>query len=469
MSPASKIPKIIHRMYKNDSIPDKWKGCQQSCIDQHPGWQHNLWTDDSMLQFMRAFYPADVDNYLRYPYDIQRADAFRYFVLDFFGGVYIDMDIECKKPLDPLLNHTLYLPRTEPFGFSNDFLMAQPHHPLLQQLQRSLPHWNLYFGFPFLTVFLSTGPLFLGFQYTLNPGLQKMVSVMPLELYNGRDPKKSYLDHWDGNSWHKWDAVYIAWAWDAVRIGTRDHPSKKPHSPSYNALKKMSAKVSLGDTTTNYDATTLLMQYLQLPQLPQQPLPDTQSPFSPLLTSKVSTFSDTDLAAGTKPMSELKIDDIFACLFPDVLLPDHFEFASMAVTDTIMNSPRMCSPSPATPPAGISTASSLCSISIPSRKTMRECIFCPKTFPTKARLESHLLTHTGERPFKCTLCQKSYTTNNRLKVHIRDHTGERPYKCDHPGCGFSAKQACSLKSHKFTHAASGQKVNATLARKVKSR
>ncbi|KAI8611814.1 hypothetical protein BC830DRAFT_1139530 [Chytriomyces sp. MP71] len=80
-----------------------------------------------------------------------------------------------------------------------------------------------------------------------------------------------------------------------------------------------------------------------------------------------------------------------------------------------------------------------------------KCDHCEKCFPSNARLQSHILIHTGERPFKCDLCDASYTTNNRLTVHKRSHTDERPYHCDQPGCGYSAKQSCSLKSHKRSH------------------
>ncbi|KAI8611706.1 hypothetical protein BC830DRAFT_1140077 [Chytriomyces sp. MP71] len=79
-----------------------------------------------------------------------------------------------------------------------------------------------------------------------------------------------------------------------------------------------------------------------------------------------------------------------------------------------------------------------------------KCDHCDKLFPSNARLQSHILIHTGDRPFKCDLCDASYTTNNRLTVHERSHT-ERPYHCDQPGCGYSAKQSCSLKSHKHSY------------------
>ncbi|MFT5275595.1 MAG: mannosyltransferase OCH1-like enzyme [Saprospiraceae bacterium] len=39
-----------------------------------------------------------------YPYNIQRADAIRYLVVHYYGGVYADMDYECPQAFDPLIN-----------------------------------------------------------------------------------------------------------------------------------------------------------------------------------------------------------------------------------------------------------------------------------------------------------------------------------------------------------------------------
>lgn len=36
------IPKIIHQTYVNSSIPDHWKGPQQSCLDLHPDYEYKV-------------------------------------------------------------------------------------------------------------------------------------------------------------------------------------------------------------------------------------------------------------------------------------------------------------------------------------------------------------------------------------------------------------------------------------------
>ena len=50
----------------------------------------------------------------------------RYVLLYTFGGFYMDLDIECYKPMDALRAYPFIMPQTRPVGFSNDFLASTP-------------------------------------------------------------------------------------------------------------------------------------------------------------------------------------------------------------------------------------------------------------------------------------------------------------------------------------------------------
>ncbi len=50
----------------------------------------------------------------------------RYALLYTFGGFYMDLDIECRKPVDALRVYPFIIPQTRPIGFSNDFLASHP-------------------------------------------------------------------------------------------------------------------------------------------------------------------------------------------------------------------------------------------------------------------------------------------------------------------------------------------------------
>src|ERR1700734_3968818 len=108
---------------------------------QNLTWTHSnymLWTDASSREFIAEHYPWFLDNFDDYTYPIQRADAIRYFVLHYYGGVYLDLDVGCLRPLDPLLVHQVILPKTIPVGVSNDIMFAEKGHPFLAQTIHNL-------------------------------------------------------------------------------------------------------------------------------------------------------------------------------------------------------------------------------------------------------------------------------------------------------------------------------------------
>ncbi|XP_037722157.1 zinc finger protein 41-like [Drosophila subpulchrella] len=86
-------------------------------------------------------------------------------------------------------------------------------------------------------------------------------------------------------------------------------------------------------------------------------------------------------------------------------------------------------------------------------KLSLNCSHCPKTFRTKSGLDTHIRTHTGERPFKlqfkCSHCSKTFPHISRLETHLRTHTGERPFKCSHCSRAFAFQP--NLKRHLLTH------------------
>lgn len=86
------IPKIIHQTYANESLPPHWLAAQKSCIDLHKDYEYKLWTDKSAREFIASEYPWFLETFDGYQFPIQRADTIRYFVLAYYGGIYLDLD-----------------------------------------------------------------------------------------------------------------------------------------------------------------------------------------------------------------------------------------------------------------------------------------------------------------------------------------------------------------------------------------
>jgi len=142
------IPKILHQLWLGGTVPPVWAEVAKSWARFHPGWEYRFWTDAEGEPFVEANYPEFLELYKSYPYPIQRADVLRYLLLHHFGGLYVDMDIECLRPIDDLLAGKEVLAVQEPAAhasergipsyLSNAFIATEPGHPLLVALLKDL-------------------------------------------------------------------------------------------------------------------------------------------------------------------------------------------------------------------------------------------------------------------------------------------------------------------------------------------
>lgn len=201
------IPRIIHQTWKTAALPEAMAASRQSWIENHPGWEYRLWTDEDIDRLARENFPELLELFRSYKYQIQRVDAVRYMFLNLYGGVYVDLDVFCQKPLDDLLDHGVVLPLTHPIGFSNDFMMAEKGHGFTRFLLDKLPdasrQWDKWYVPRHFRVLLTTGSLFISLMYNLYP-LSETVTPLPWRLYNGQSPA-SYVSHGQGDTWAGWD------------------------------------------------------------------------------------------------------------------------------------------------------------------------------------------------------------------------------------------------------------------------
>jgi mannosyltransferase OCH1-like enzyme len=85
-------------------FPDKYNDYQKSWIDNNPDWFYVLWDDEKGDQLVKSHFPKLWKVYSKYPTAVQRCDAIRYCISYRYGGLYVDMDTKCMKPITPLFS-----------------------------------------------------------------------------------------------------------------------------------------------------------------------------------------------------------------------------------------------------------------------------------------------------------------------------------------------------------------------------
>jgi inositol phosphorylceramide mannosyltransferase catalytic subunit len=124
------IPKIIHHIWLGSKIPSCFQHYIQSWKKHHPSWEHKLWTDTEVaslgLRNQKLF--DEAKNYG------EKADIARYEILNRYGGLYVDIDIECLRPFD-IFHHCYQLyvgiEQAQRLEINNALIGAVPGHPLL--------------------------------------------------------------------------------------------------------------------------------------------------------------------------------------------------------------------------------------------------------------------------------------------------------------------------------------------------
>jgi mannosyltransferase OCH1-like enzyme len=129
------IPRIFHHIWVGpDPLPLEFEMNRASWQAHHPAWEFRLWNEDNLPADLRT--PAVYERERR---PVERADILRLEVLWKLGGVYVDIDMECLRPLDELVeNLDFFGTEIKPGRITNTVVGAAPRHPILDQALRDL-------------------------------------------------------------------------------------------------------------------------------------------------------------------------------------------------------------------------------------------------------------------------------------------------------------------------------------------
>jgi mannosyltransferase OCH1-like enzyme len=127
------IPKIIHIMWIGSRPPPQ--ECIDSWWDMHPDWKHMFWDDEMVADF--DFHNQNAIDQSQFISG--KVNIMRYEILKHFGGVFIDADALCLKPLDEgdFLDRaafSCYINENLSLRVANGYMGFIKNYPLLDEL-----------------------------------------------------------------------------------------------------------------------------------------------------------------------------------------------------------------------------------------------------------------------------------------------------------------------------------------------
>jgi hypothetical protein len=128
------IPKVIYICYKDlDTLKEysgKWKSL-------NPDWEIQLYDDNLCESFLKREYSqlyADIFNYI--PHGPIKADFFRVCILNKYGGLYVDADIEPFVSLDTFITNKEYLVTCLSYfknSYNPHFILADKNNEIIKK------------------------------------------------------------------------------------------------------------------------------------------------------------------------------------------------------------------------------------------------------------------------------------------------------------------------------------------------
>lgn len=134
------IPRVIHHIWLGDPMPDHLERMVATWADLHPTWEHRLWGDRDLRWLTNRSLYDEAERWAPGSEGQFRSDIARYEILQRYGGLYVDCDMEARKPVDPLCDVECFAGWETPGVWLNQaVLAAAPGLPLFDELIERLP------------------------------------------------------------------------------------------------------------------------------------------------------------------------------------------------------------------------------------------------------------------------------------------------------------------------------------------
>jgi mannosyltransferase OCH1-like enzyme len=238
--PSVVIPRTIHQIWIGpDPLPADHRRWIETWRRHHPKWDHRLWTEDDLPD--DPIRPEILER-LRAP--VERADILRLEILYRHGGVYVDTDMECLRPVDEVLGDEEFVGVCmKPGRATNTFIAAVPGHPLLRRALNEVRPMEVYWTLSAPTDVMKevAGPPFLRRLVADYPDV-KLLEPPLFFPSTPQERERAIAVHHLARTWHNVTALRAAMGQAERRLEETKRELEK-EKRRHAATKKRLAKV----------------------------------------------------------------------------------------------------------------------------------------------------------------------------------------------------------------------------------
>jgi len=208
----------VIQTWKSLDIPQHMYNLIMKMRSQNPKVNNFFFTDKEIDIFVNQHFPCYYDTFSNFKYNIQKVDFFRYLAIYYYGGLYLDLDMDITASFNTLDRTKCIFP-VETKGVEKDDILlgnyafyAPPKHPFLlhiinlivdpvitddeiasAQLKHTDPKEHVY-------VYFTTGPELVTQAYWSYPDRENIMLLEPSGEYQ-KDCFGDYGRHCSFGSW----------------------------------------------------------------------------------------------------------------------------------------------------------------------------------------------------------------------------------------------------------------------------
>jgi len=143
----------IIQTWKTTAIPATCYPFVMKIRELNKNYNHTIFTDNDIINFITNKFPEYLNTFVNFKYKIQQIDFFRYLAIYYYGGVYLDIDMEIVLPFDDLDLYKCMFPieyknnkneNKKDIGLIGNYAFYSPRqHPFIKHIIDNIVNFDL--------------------------------------------------------------------------------------------------------------------------------------------------------------------------------------------------------------------------------------------------------------------------------------------------------------------------------------